>query len=34
MVGWHGHEFKPALGDSEGQGNMESAVHGITKSGT
>ena len=24
MVGWHGHEFKPALGDSEGQGNMES----------
>ena len=22
MVGWHGHEFEPTLGDSEGQGSL------------
>ena len=36
MVKWHlqlnGHEFEQALGDSEGQGNLAAAVHGVTKS--
>ena len=38
MVGWHnrlnGHEFEQTVGDSEGQGSLASAVHGITKSQT
>ena len=37
MVGWHhglnGHEFEQAPGDSEGQGSLAAAAHGITKSG-
>ena len=36
MVGWHhrlnGREFKQTLGNSEGQGIMCAAVHGVTKS--
>ena len=36
MAGWHhrinGHEFEQALGDSEGQGSLAWAVHGVTKS--
>ena len=36
MVGWHhqlsGHEFEQTLGDSEGQGSLHAAVHGIAKS--
>ena len=38
MVGWHhrlkGHEFEQTLGDSEGQGSLHAAVHGVTKSRT
>ena len=38
MVGWHhwlnGHVFEQALGDSEGQGSLCAAVHGVTKSQT
>ena len=38
MVGWHhrlkGHEFEQTLGDSEGQGSLHAAVHGVTKSWT
>ena len=38
MVGWHhwlnGHEFDQPLGDSEGQGSLNAAVHGITKKWT
>ena len=37
MVGSHqliGHEFEQTLGDSEGQGSLACAVHGITKSQT
>ena len=38
MVGWHNrlnrHEFEQTVGDSEGQGSLASAVHGITKSQT
>ena len=38
MVGWHhrlsGHEFEQASGDSEGQGSLAAAVHGVTKSWT
>ena len=38
MVGWHNrlnrHEFEQIVGDSEGQGSLASAVHGITKSQT
>ena len=37
MVGWHrqlnGREFGQILGDSEGQGGLAAAAHGITKSG-
>ena len=37
MVGWHrqlnGREFGQILGDSEGQGSLAAAAHGITKSG-
>ena len=32
MVGWHhqlnGHKFEQTLGDGEGQGNLDAAVHG------
>ena len=38
MVGWHhqldGHEFEQAPGDSEGQGSLCAAVHGVAKSQT
>ena len=38
MVGWHhqldGHEILQALGDGEGQGSLQTAVHGVTKSQT
>ena len=38
MVGWqlqlNGHEFEQTLGDSEGQGSLESTVCGVTKSQT
>jgi len=38
MVGWHhqfsGHESEQTLGDSEGQGSLESAVYGVAKSQT
>ena len=38
MVGWHhqldGHEFEQALGESEEQGSLHAAVHGVTKSWT
>ena len=38
MVGWyhrlHGHEFKQALGVSEGQEAWRAAVHGVAKSQT
>ena len=38
MVGWHhqfnGYEFEQTLGNSEGQGNLCAAVHGIAKSWT
>ena len=38
MVGWHhrlnGHEFEQILEHSEEQGNLVSAVHGVTKSQT
>ena len=37
MVGWHnwlnGHESEQTLGDSEAQGILHAAVHGVTKSG-
>ena len=36
MVGWHhqlnGYESGQAWGDSEGQGSLAAAVHGLTKS--
>ena len=35
MVGWHhwlnGHEFEQTLGDSEGQGSLAAAVHGVER---
>ena len=35
MVGWHhqlnGHEFEQSLGDSEGQGSLCAAVHGVAE---
>ena len=38
MVGCHhqlsGHEFEETPGDSEGQGSLCAAVHGVTKSQT
>ena len=38
MVGWHhqlnGHNFAQTLGDSEGQGSLGAAVHGVAKSST
>ena len=38
MVGWHhqldGHEFEQALGVGDGQGILESAVHGVAKTRT
>ena len=38
MVRWHrrldGHEFEQTVGDSEGQGSLRAAVHGVTKSWT
>ena len=38
MVGWHhqlnGHEFQQTPGGNEGQGNLSSAVQGVTKSQT
>ena len=38
MVEWHhqfnGYEFEQTLGNSEGQGNLCAAVHGIAKSWT
>ena len=38
MFGWHhqlgGHEFEQTSGDSEGQGSLCAAVHGVTKSWT
>jgi len=38
MVGWHhqfnGYEFEQTLGNSEGQGNLRAAIHGIAKSWT
>ena len=37
-VGWrhrlNGHEFEQTLGDSEGQGSLGAAVHGVSKSQT
>ena len=37
-AGWHqwlnGHDFEQAPGDSEGQGSLHAAVHGVTKSQT
>ena len=36
MVGWHHrlieHEFEQTLGDSNGQGSLCAAVHGVAKS--
>ena len=36
MAGWHhwlsGHEFEQTVGDSEGQGSLVAAVHGVIKS--
>ena len=36
MVGWHHrlneHEFEQTPGDSEGQGSLCTAVHGVSKS--
>ena len=36
MVGWHhqlnGHESEQTPGDSEGQGSLDAAVHGVTES--
>ena len=38
MVGWphrlDGHEFEQTPGDSEGQGSLECAVHGVAKNQT
>ena len=38
MVGWHhlfnAHEYEQTLGDSEGQGGLRAAVHGVTKNQT
>ena len=38
MVGWYhglnGHEFEQTLGDSEGQGSLCVANHGVAKSQT
>ena len=38
MVGWHhrlsGHEFEQTPGESEGQGSLRAAVHGVRKSQT
>ena len=38
MAGWHhrldAHEFGLALGVSDGQGSLRSAVHGVAKSRT
>ena len=38
MVGWHhplnGHEFEPTPGDSENQGSLRAALHGVTESQT
>ena len=38
MVGWHhqlnGHTFAQTPGDSEGQGSLDAAVHGVAKSCT
>ena len=38
MVGWHHrlneHESEQTLGDGEGQGSVEAAVHGVTKNQT
>ena len=38
MIGWHywlsGHEFEETLGNSEGQGSLARAVHGVSKSWT
>ena len=38
MVGWHhplnGHEFEQTPGDSENQGSLRAALHGVTKSQT
>ena len=38
MVGWphpfNGHQFEQAPGDSDGQGGLVAAVHGVTKSRT
>ena len=35
MVGWHhrldGHECEQALGVGDGQGSLDSIVHGVTK---
>ena len=35
MVGWHhqlnGHEFEQTPGDSEGQGRLMCAVHGVAE---
>ena len=30
----NGHEFEQAPGDGEGQGSLDAAVHGVTKSQT
>ena len=36
MIGWHhrlsGHEFQQSPGNSEGQGSLNAAVHGVTES--
>ena len=38
MVGWHlrlnGHEFEYTPGVGDGQGGLDAAVHGVTKSQT
>ena len=38
MVGWHhklnGHELEQTQGDSEGQGSLHAAVHGVINSQT
>ena len=38
MFGWHhqfnGYEFEQTPGNSEGQGNLCAAVHGVSKSQT
>ena len=38
MAGWHhrfnGQEFEQRPGDSEGQGSLDAAVHGVAKSRT